>query len=783
MGKRQGAPRQPLRRICSLCSIRGRVSSDVLTRDLALPLTKLYKRIVATPSLRIGNKELALSNLDKVMYPETGFTKGQVIDYYTRVAPYLLPHLKNRPITLKRFPDGVRGEHFYEKDAPSFTPAWVKTFPIPRSTGNSMIDYILINDLPTLVWSANMANLEIHPFLSKVPDIDLPTMLVFDLDPGEGADILSSCEAAFRVKELLDQLKLKSWVKVSGSKGIHLHVPLNTEVTYDMTQAFAQSIAQYLERLHPDAIVSEMAKAKRKGKVFIDWSQNAQHKSTVAAYSLRAKQRRPFIAMPVNWEDLSKALKKGDASALFVEPEAALKQLKKAGDLFAPSLRLKQKLPKPFLELRSEGPASHGSDGATALDTYRKKRNFTKTPEPLPSIPRPSRQGSRRLFVIQKHAASHLHYDFRLEMGGTLKSWAVPKGPPYEAGERRLAMATEDHPMEYARFEGTIPKGEYGGGTVMVWDVGTYELMDGNYWQGKLHLFLKGKKLNGEWVLVKGNGRDGKSSTWYWIKAGDPLERLSDKKDNASALTGRSMEEIAKANDAIWHSNRGARQKSPSGGAKPILDLESLPQARADFIEPMLAEPVADLPEGGEWIYEIKLGGYRCIAVQNDGGVKLFSRDKKPLSSRFPTVAHALARLDPGTVIDGEIVALGKSGRPSFDGLQKFHSKDQIHYYAFDLLIYRGKSLLGLPLETRRNLLAAALAPAADTIRISEDFPGSPKEIAAAAKQLGLEGVVAKRKGSAYEPGERSGAWREKKLSSRKGRHTAKSESRPSRHK
>lgn len=318
------------------------------------------------------------------MYPGTGFTKGQVIDYYTRVAPYLLPHLKDRPITLKRFPDGIAGEHFYEKDAPSFTPVWVKTFPIPRSGGNSMIDYILINDLPTLVWSANLANLEIHPFLSKAPDIDVPTMVVFDLDPGEGADILDSCQAAFLVKELLDQLKLKCWVKVSGSKGIHLHVPLNTQATYDMTQAFAQSIAQYLERQHPDAIVSEMAKAKRKGKVFIDWSQNSQHKSTVAAYSLRAKQERPFVAMPVSWEELSEALKNGDASALLVEPEAALKQLKKSGDPLAPALRLKQKLPKPFLDLHSESTVSHGSDGETALETYRKKRNFTKTPEPRP---------------------------------------------------------------------------------------------------------------------------------------------------------------------------------------------------------------------------------------------------------------------------------------------------------------------------------------------------------------------------------------------------------------
>jgi bifunctional non-homologous end joining protein LigD len=703
------------------------------------------------------------------MYPETGFTKGQVIDYYTRVAPYLLPHLKDRPITLKRFPDGVAGEHFYEKDAPSFTPAWLNTFPIPRSGGNSMINYILVNDLPTLVWSANMANLELHPFLSKVPDIDVPTMVVFDLDPGEEADILDSCKAAFLVKEILDRLKLQCLAKLSGSKGIHLHVPLNTKVTYEMTQAFAQSIAQYLEREHPESIVSDMAKIKRKKKVFIDWSQNSRHKSTVAVYSLRAKRQRPFVAMPVSWKELNQALKKGNASALFVEPEAALKQLKKSGDLFAPALSLKQKLPKPFLELHSDPAVDNGSGGAIALETYRKKRNFTKTPEPPPSIPRPSRQGSRRLFVIQKHAASHLHYDFRLEMGGTLKSWAVPKGPPYEAGERRLAMATEDHPMEYANFEGTIPKGEYGGGTVMVWDTGTYELMDGDYWKGKLHLFLTGKKLSGEWVLVKGDDRDGKSNTWFLIKAGVPAERLSEKKDNSSALTGRSMEQIAEANDAVWHSNRGAGRNTPSRGARDAADLKSLPRARAGFIKPMLAKAATALPEGSGWIYEIKLNGYRCIAVRNDSDVKLFSRTKNQLNARFPTVVRALQNLEPETVIDGEIVALDKSGRPSSNVLQNFRgSAEQIYFYAVDLLVYRGKNLLAIPLEKRRKLLAMAIAPAAGTLRISEGFPGRSDEIAAAAKELGLEGIVAKKKGSAYQPGKRTGTWLEKKLNIKK---------------
>jgi bifunctional non-homologous end joining protein LigD len=215
---------------------------------------------VAAASVKVGGREIALSNLEKLMYPRTGFSKGEVVEYYTRAARYIIPHLKDRPITMKRFPDGVTGEFFYEKDAPSFTPKWVRTFPVPRTSEASDINYILINDFPTLVWAANLANLELHPFLAKVPNIDRPTSVVFDLDPGDGMDIMSSCEVALLLKALLDQLDLKSFVKVSGSKGIHLHVPLNSAVTYEATQPFAKSLAQMLENEHSDMVVSEMAK-------------------------------------------------------------------------------------------------------------------------------------------------------------------------------------------------------------------------------------------------------------------------------------------------------------------------------------------------------------------------------------------------------------------------------------------------------------------------------------------------------------------------------------------
>ena len=500
--------------------------------------------------LTIDGQKIAISNPEKVLYP-AGFTKAQVIDYYVRVAPFLLPHLHDRPVTLKRYPDGVRGEFFYEKDAPSFTPKWVKTFPVPRKGGGSPIRYILINDLPTLAWTANLANLEIHPFLHCIPRIDRPTFMVFDLDPGEGADILSCAEVAFLLKDVLERLELKSFVKVSGSKGLQVYVPLNTPVTYELTRPFACTTAEYLEQQHSKLIVSDMAKAKRSGKVFIDWSQNADFKTTAGVYSLRAKRDSPFVSLPVRWEELDRALSKKDAESLYVDPEAALKRLKKVGDLFAPVLRLSQSLPASFMA-KVPATARHETPKPDALQTYRQKRDFAKTPEPAPAAPRRARQGSRRRFVIQKHAASHLHYDFRLEMQGVLKSWAIPKGVPYGLSEKRLAMATEDHPIDYLDFEGTIPKGQYGGGTVMVWDIGTYELMEGSYEKGKLHLFLEGKKLKGEWVLIKAD-RIGEKN-WLLIKTDRALARLP--KEDASAVTGRSMAQIAKHNDAQWQSNR-----------------------------------------------------------------------------------------------------------------------------------------------------------------------------------------------------------------------------------
>ena len=291
----------------------------------------------------IDGRRVALTNLDKALFP-SGFTKGQVIDFYIRISNYLLPHIQSRPITLKRCPGGAQAGCFYEKDAPRHRPDWLRTFDVPRRE-HGVIRYVVLDDLPSLVWAANAANLEIHPFLHRVPEIDQPTSVVFDLDPGEGAGILTCARVAFLLKDALAQGGLEAWAKVSGSKGIQIYVPLNTPVTYAETQPFAKVLAERLEAEHPDLVIAAMAKAKRVNKVLIDWSQNSDFKTTVAVYSLRAGRDEPYVSMPVAWDELERAIARRNSASLYWTPDAALKRLSKVGDLFQLVLTQQQKLP------------------------------------------------------------------------------------------------------------------------------------------------------------------------------------------------------------------------------------------------------------------------------------------------------------------------------------------------------------------------------------------------------------------------------------------------------
>ena len=293
--------------------------------------------------IEVAGKRVVVTNLPKVLYPETGFTKGQVIDYYVRIAHDLLPHLKGRPITLKRYPDGVEGFFFYEKECPPHRPGWVKTAKVARANGGD-INYCVLGDLRALVWAANLADLELHTFLHRAPAIERPTAIAFDLDPGAPADIVQCCQVGLWLKGMFDGLGLKSFAKTSGSKGLQVFVPLNTPVTYERTKAFARAAAAALEAEFPDAVVANMQKARRRGKVLVDWSQNDDHKTTVCVYSLRAMAH-PTVSTPVTWDEVAAAWKKQSAKRLTFEAEVVLQRVAKLGDLFAPVLQLKQKLP------------------------------------------------------------------------------------------------------------------------------------------------------------------------------------------------------------------------------------------------------------------------------------------------------------------------------------------------------------------------------------------------------------------------------------------------------
>lgn len=295
--------------------------------------------------LIVEGKKLSVSNLDKVLYPKVSFTKGQVIDYYIRIAPMLLPHLKDRPLTMKRYPNGVEGEFFYEKNCPSHRPKWVKTAKVWSEGNQRIMDYCLANDLSTLVWAANLADLELHTSLSRKNNIERPTMMVFDLDPGAPANIVQCCQVGISLRDLLTKMKLKSWAKTSGSKGLQVYVPLNSAVSYDATKGLSRSLAQHLEHEHPNLVTSNMSKAMRKGKVFVDWSQNDEHKTTICVYSLRAKEE-PTVSTPVTWNEVENCFKKKNAEVLKFRSDQVLGRVEKMGDLFDPVEKLKQKLLK-----------------------------------------------------------------------------------------------------------------------------------------------------------------------------------------------------------------------------------------------------------------------------------------------------------------------------------------------------------------------------------------------------------------------------------------------------
>lgn len=666
--------------------------------------------------MRIDGRRLRLSNLDKVLYPETGTTKGEVIDYYTRIADRLLPHVQGRPVTRKRWPDGVGtaaepGEPFFAKALEPGAPAWMPRHPIDHSSGAK--DYPLVEDVPALVYLAQVASLELHVPQWRFDAAGArrnPDRIVLDLDPGPGVGLAECAEVARWARAILLDIGLDPSPVTSGSKGIHLYAHLDGRQTSDAVSAVAKKLARAIEADHPDLVVSQMSKAARPGKVFIDWSQNNGSKTTIAPYSLRGRAE-PTVAAPRTWEELDDP---GLRHLLFHEV------LERTGD--------------PLAAIDpAEGP----------LRAYIAKRTAGRTPEPVPDAPHAEAAGDGLpRFVIQEHHASRLHWDLRLERDGVLVSWAVPRGVPPTTGRNSLAVMTEDHPMQYLDFAGEIPRGQYGAGTMTVWDTGTYEL----------------EKWRDDEVIATLTGRpDG------------PLGRVR--------LALIRTEGAGEKSQWLLHRMKTDADGRPQGeGAVVVPHADATPASAAD-LRPMLATSstpglarAAAERWGREWV-EMKWDGIRGIGIWDGARLRLRSRNGNDLTATYPEFTSVDLGLGAApAVIDGEIVALDVQGRPSFPLLQKRMNLAQareiaheaartpVQLYLFDVLEADGRDVTGLPLAERRELLERLAANAATVVVVPPVFDDVEAALAASGR-FGLEGIVVKDAGSPYRRGERSDRW------------------------
>ncbi|NOT76155.1 MAG: hypothetical protein HOP08_14605 [Cyclobacteriaceae bacterium] len=645
----------------------------------------------------IGKRKVELSNLDKVLFPEDGILKAEIIEYYLNIAPTLLNHVKGRALTLIRFPDGIHGEMFYQKNRPEWAPDWIEF----ATLGKEVKDYIIATEPATLVWLSNLASLELHQLHSRKPKFDFPDYMVFDLDPPEGYDFKKIIPIALALKEYIESFGYTAFVKTTGGKGIHICCPLEAKWDFHTVFEAAQLIAQPFVDRYPNETTLHIKKEARKGRVLIDIYRIRSGQSIVSPYSLRGRVGAP-VSMPLTWDELVELKNPVEHNI-----RNALAKVLKDGDAWegigAYSVELhthrKKVVPKQL-------PPNKKHKTPEQLESYEKKRDFKKTSEPGAAID----EGSGSNFVVHRHHASHLHYDLRLEKDGVLKSWAVPRGLPPHPGVKRLAVQTEDHPMKYLTFSGTIPKGEYGGGEMWIYAQGKYQITkdkkDGFYFR------LNSKEVNGEYRI-------------YNIK-----------------------------------------------NKEFLLERVDTPQINylSDTIEPMLSDISETVPVSKDYIYEIKWDGIRALISVDEGQIRIRSRNHNDITNQFPEllIPDKAFRVN-GALFDVEIVCLDKSGKPEFKkvinrlmsagetNIQKLSKSNPVNCYIFDCLYMDGRSLVNEPLMKRKEFLKDAVKT--DTpYRVSE-FIEDGESLFAAAREHALEGIMAKRKDGKYLPGRRSDLW------------------------
>lgn len=653
----------------------------------------------ASQVVQVGKRKFELSNLDKVLFPADQILKAQLIEYYFRMAPTILAHLKGRPLSLVRYPDGVGGESFFQKNRPGWAPDWIEHV----SLGEEKKDYVLATEEASLVWLANLACIELHQGHCRAPSFDKADYIVYDFDPPEGFGFPRVAELAIEFKDHLESFGYHPFVKTTGRKGLHVLTPIEPRWGFDEAFQAAKAVALPFVDARPATLTLQIKKDYRKGKVLLDIYRNRSSQTIVGAYSVRGLPGAP-VSTPLRWEELPELASAGERNLLNV-----FEAVTQNGDpwetfsAYATPLHTERKVVTRVIKPRAPARTYKTPEQLVA---YSEKRTFEKTPEPPPA----QVVGVGNAFVVHRHHASRLHYDLRLEKDGTLRSWAVPKGLPPRPGIMRLAVQVEDHPLEYVHFEGAIPKGEYGGG--MMW----------KYAQGRYHVTKEKKngfyfRLESRELTAEYRAHQSRDNQWLLERVDRP--QVDWLRDPIEPMLARASDRLPVSNDYLY--------EVKWDGLRALISLDEgelrIRGRNGMDLTPKFPELV--VPEQA----------LRATSGLFDGEIVCLDAHGRP------NFAHVIQRMQQTTG----------------SGIERARSRHPAVCYLFDCLYLDGRPIVNEPLTRRREWLLDAVKKGT-VYRVSEVVDDG-EAFFEAVKELQLEGVLAKQRNSVYQPGKRSDAW------------------------
>ena len=647
---------------------------------------------------QVGKRKIELSNLTKVLFPDDRIVKAHLVEYYFKIAPTILAHVKGRPLSLVRYPDGIGGESFYQKNRPDWAPDWLEHVTL----GEEKKDYVIATEEASLVWLANLACIELHQMHSRAPHFDKPDYIVFDFDPPEGFKFPDVGALALEFKEHLEGFGYHPFVKTTGRKGLHVLTPIEPKWGFHEAFEAAKAVAEPFVNSHSSALTLQIKKDYRKGKVLLDIYRNRQSQTIVAAYSVRGLPGAP-VSTPLQWEELE-TLESPKVFDLHSVPQRV-----QNGDpweaigAYATPIHTEREETKPVKKALRPARTRKTPE---QLESYSEKRSFDKTPEPLPA----GVLGKGSAFVVHRHHASRLHYDLRLEQDGVLKSWAIPKGLPPRPGIMRLAVNVEDHPLEYVNFEGAIPKGEYGGGMMWKFALGRYEITkhkkDGFYFR------LQSRELTAEY-------RTHRTKENQWL-----LERVDNPQtdwlhDSIEPMLAKPADKLPTSDDYLY--------EVKWDGLRALISLD---EGQVTIRGRNGMDYTKQFPE-----LLIPDQSFRATSALFDGEIVCLEADGRP---NFQNVIHRMQQKTEGAV-------------------ERAKAKHPAVCYVFDCLYLDGRPIVNEPLTRRREWLEDAIKKDS-AYRVSGVVDDGPAFLEAV-KQMGLEGVMAKQRNSPYLPGKRGDSW------------------------